>query len=435
MRRFARKLLDACALNPSRVPASNHGLRCFASSSRKAPAMRPSQKQPLSQDPRIQARPAGESSEKFESKFPFPDKEKEMELSKLQVHVNDLYKHGNYVKALSEAQHLLTETRNHFGDSHPVTAAAYNNVGLFHKQLGQFDKARFAYQAAMKVYQQTVGSDHHSYASALHNLGTLNRSQTHLDATLKATDRLTLMDESARVLEQAYLIRRDELGEQHPHTVASRSSWGATLAAQLLQSYKQVGSGQYVNTSSRSAPAQLAWEVCEEHLQQALATAIANPRGPSIAKRSKAKGKQQQKNKQSLATRGSAIETLSAASAAQNLAVFIKTRATTESDDAMKQSRLEEAHKLYTDCLRVRTQLLPKDHPDVYATMYSMAELLQAKGDEEAANAIRQEILDTYDPPAAAEEAGASTENLSTALSDDFQQVHDVVAKEKQQAP
>ena len=131
-----------------------------------------------------------------------------MELSKLQVHVGDLYKHGDYTKALSEAKHLLQQTQSHFGDAHPATAAAHNNVGLLHKQLGQFDDARFAYQTAMKLYQQTVGSDHHSYASALHNLGTLNRTQTHLDASLKATDRLTLMEESVHVLEQAYRIRR-----------------------------------------------------------------------------------------------------------------------------------------------------------------------------------------------------------------------------------
>jgi hypothetical protein len=60
--------------------------------------------------------------------------------------------------------------------------------------------------------------------------------------------------------------------------------------------------------------------------------------------------------------------------------------------------------------------------------MYSMAELLQAKGDEEAANAIRQEILDTYDPPT---ETAAAEGLKSTVVSDDFEQVQ-VAAKEKQ---
>jgi tetratricopeptide (TPR) repeat protein len=384
----------------------------------------------VTRDPRIQARPPHESADtdsSSEPKFAFPDKEKEMELSKLQVHVNDLYKRGNYRVALTEAHALLEQSRNHFGEFHPATAAAHNNVGLCHKQLGQFDQARRAYQASMKVYKQTVGSDHHSYASALHNLGTLNRSQIHLDASLKATDRLTLMDESTRVLEQAYRIRRDELGEQHPHTVASRSSWGATLAARILHSYKQVGTGQYINTvntnTTSAVESELAWAVCEEHLRQAMDTAIANPRGPSISKKKKTNKKATNNNNKqagTAVTNEDGIQTLSAASAAQNLAIFLKTRATTESP--YNTERLDEAHRLYTECLTVRSQLLYKDHPDVYTTKYSLAELLQVKGDEEAANAIRQEILDTYDPPTASGD-GAGEEAAITAVSEDFDNV------------
>lgn len=93
------------------------------------------------------------------------------------------------------------------------------------------------------------------------------------------------------------------------------------------------------------------------------------------------------------------IQTLSAASAAQNLAVLLKARATIEVSESEKIAYLEEAHQLYNGIIAVRTQLLPEGHPDVYASKYSLAELLQIKGDEEAANAIRQEILDTYDPP------------------------------------
>jgi hypothetical protein len=54
---------------------------------------------------------------------------------------------------------------------------------------------------------------------------------------------------------------------------------------------------------------------------------------------------------------------------------------------------------LYNQVQKVRSQLLPPQHPDLYATKYSLAELLGAIGDEEAANQLRQEIIDTYDPP------------------------------------
>ena len=91
------------------------------------------------------------------------------------------------------------------------------------------------------------------------------------------------------------------------------------------------------------------------------------------------------------------ISTLSACSAAQNLAVFLKTRATTEWP--YNQKWLQESHALYVSVLETQQQLLPKGHPDLYVTTYSLAELLHAMGDEDAANVLRQEIIDTFDPP------------------------------------
>jgi hypothetical protein len=140
---------------------------------------------------------------------------------------------------------------------------------------------------------------------------------------------------------------------------------------------------------------QQGWDSAEEHLRQAMETAIANPRGNSINKRGGGKKKKQSKGDQDKEKRS--IETLSAAASAQNLAVFLKARAMTA--DPYHQAMMEEAKKLYVDVERVRSQLLPAQHPDVYATKYSLAELLEAMGDTEAANGLRQEIIDTYDPP------------------------------------
>ena len=108
-------------------------------------------------------------------------------------------------------------------------------------------------------------------------------------------------------------------------------------------------------------------------------------------KQQKRKGKQKQK-----------IETLSAAAAAQNLAVFLKSRSMTE--NPYNKALMKEAKSLYNQVEKVRTQLLPKQHPDLYATKYSLAELLEVIGDTEAANQLRQEIIDTYDPPSEEEE-------------------------------
>jgi Tfp pilus assembly protein FimV len=63
-----------------------------------------------------------------------------------------------------------------------------------------------------------------------------------------------------------------------------------------------------------------------------------------------------------------------------------------------RQLLLQEAKHLYESVLHIRNQVQAKDHPDVYATKYSLAEVLEVLGDEEGANALRQEILDTYTP-------------------------------------
>lgn len=367
------------------------------------------------------------SSDDSDSKFALPDRDKELELTRLQDEVARHYKEGDYRRALKTSQELLEESQNHFGRDHPATASAFNNSALMHKLLGNFDESRKDFRAALTIYKQVVGDDHASYASALHNLGNLNRSQIHFDESLKATDRLSLIEQAAEFLERAWRIRQDELGEHHPHTVASRSSWGSTLAEQILHHHKQASSSttksggavvsqQYVSLLSAGVT-QHGWVAAEEHLRQALKTAIENPRGPSVegANSKKAqKGKKKANNSppkqkdaasSSSAAATNTISTLSACSAAQNLAVFLKARATKTSP--YNQEWLQEAHQLYLNVLETRQQLLPtKGHPDLYATTFSLAELLQAMGDEKAANVIRQEIVDTYDPPAAPKNQG-----------------------------
>ena len=397
-------------------------------------------------DPRIQARPPNEPTtiDDSDSKFPLPDKDKEQELAALQNQVRDLYQAGNYRKALNVSQTLLKHCQDHFGINHPATAAAYNNVGLQYKQIGNFDESRKSYQTAKRIYQQTVGNDHASYAATLHNLGTLHRTQVHLDTTLRAMDRLSFMEESVTLLQQAYEIRKVELGEHHAHTVASRSSWGATLASQILHHYKMTtptnknkknnnnNNNNKDTASSLSSKqeddivtekqqrlyvsllpkdlAQQGWEAAQDHLEQAYQTAMENPRGPSIAKKQPKQGvgkRQRRKHtnnntnntKDRDSTNLEQIQTLSAASAGQNLAVFLKARATTEElDEPSRTALLQRAKNLYTQVLTVRMQLLPATHPDLYATKHSLAEVLHVMGDEEAANAIRQEIVDSYEP-------------------------------------
>jgi len=97
---------------------------------------------------------------------------------------------------------------------------------------------------------------------------------------------------------------------------------------------------------------------------------------------------------------------------------------TFDEDSSQRREHMLEAKDLYEKVQRVRSQLLPYNHPDLYATKYSLAELLEVLGSsggkgseseeddlerqrhQEAANALRQEIINTYDPPDAQPEEG-----------------------------
>ena len=123
-----------------------------------------------------------------------------------------------------------------------------------------------------------------------------------------------------------------------------------------------------------------------------------------------------------VAIQGSAskVTTLSAATAAQNLAVFLKHYSdwvrlslldanNKDPSENVKLNRIiQEARHLYEAALHVRSQILDSHHPEVVASKFSLAELLDSPNttsiglekegaiDSERANELREEILTAY---------------------------------------
>jgi len=123
-----------------------------------------------------------------------------------------------------------------------------------------------------------------------------------------------------------------------------------------------------------------------------------------------------------VAIQGSAskVTTLSAATAAQNLAVFLKhysdwvrlglldANNKDPSEKAKLNRVIQEARHLYEAALHVRSQILDSHHPEVVASKFSLAELLDSPDatsigfekedaiDSDRANALREEILTAY---------------------------------------
>jgi hypothetical protein len=175
---------------------------------------------------------------------------------------------------------------------------------------------------------------------------------------------------------------------------------------------QQRSSASYIGLLPQQAT-QNSWNAAQDHLQQALTTALKNPWGESslkrndkhhylnLQKKNTMKQKRNQDNTKGNSSSSSSIpplQTLSAATAAQNLGVFYKARATT-TNDTVRQEWLAQAQDLYQQTLSARTLLLPKGHPDIYITQYSLAELYDYTEQTELANELRNVILDTYDPP------------------------------------
>lgn len=234
-------------------------------------------------------------------------------------------------------------------------------------------------------------------------------------------------------------------------------------------------------STSSSKLTERRWAAAEEHLRGALKTAVENPRGervtplvyvpfgsnkignkenvngragltlPSKKDRSLSKkerkiaGKERKREKRRaiavsiqrtaarsdssdsttghlVAIQGSAskVTTLSAATAAQNLAVFLKhysdwlrlSLLDGRDEERLRSVKLnqiiQEARHLYEASLHVRSLILAPHHPEVVASKFSLAELLdspdassiylekEAAIDSDRANLLREEILSAY---------------------------------------
>jgi len=346
------------------------------------------------------------------------DQIREEAMRDLQVEIAYYNRLAQYDDALTASELLLEKSMEHFGKEHPVTASAYNNIGLMHKHLGNFEDSRNNYHSALSIYKETVGQDHASYAASLNNLANLFKSQSMLGNEggegLKQMERIELLEASIEYFEEALNIRVNELGEKHPHTITSHSNLGSTIASLLIlehenrmkQALKENENKEKTEPRKMTKFTKDRWLAAETHLRKALNTSIQNPSGKKVELPNN-NNEKDTNNNNSLLPRDK-IQTLTSASAAQNLAVFLKTKASLSisiHDDGKEQTQTSqdpnemyaEAMQLYKSALYVREELLEQHHPDTIATKYSLAELIQTGfNDEEEANRLRQEILDVY---------------------------------------
>lgn len=285
--------------------------------------------------------------------------EREQEIALLHVEVREHLEAGKMASAAEAAARCLEATRGYYGESHPATASALNNLAYAQKQIGQFDEAVKSYEGALKAYEGSVGAQHLSTASCLSNLGLLHLA---LAGKQKGMQKMVHVDLARGYLEQALSVRAKLLGGGGSSEGAAPPAPAADAAGKkpLLPSITEADFPDH--------------PVIGVSLYQ-LASAA----------------RQQNRHKEALSLLNQAVAMLrrtvgpkhtSTATALNNLGYLLK--------DMGDYAGAEAA---YVEARDTRAALLGPRHPDYIAVLHNLAELKMAAGAPDAAAGLQSEIL------------------------------------------
>ena len=261
--------------------------------------------------------------------------EVEKKIAYLNREIQQLYGDHQFETAIGRAEELKETAQEHYGQSHPVYASALNNLGLLNKSLGNYDKAIELYSNSVIHYQDSVGKEHPSTATAIHNVGL-----TFKDMAAQHTGlvKLDLLEKAKDVLQECLDLRKEVLDTGHQDVATTMSA-----LALVKNSLKE-----------------------EDEAVEMITEAVL------VLKAQEAQGGR--KNVAKAVTTGTMVN---------NLGYLLK-----------QQGKFAESKVAYEEALERRRELYHEDHPNVLITMQNLSELERAMGNEDAAVALQQEILD-----------------------------------------
>lgn len=109
---------------------------------------------------------------------------------------------GDPAKAEGYYGKALTAFQQKYGENHPETALAMNDLATFYIAQGKYDQAEPLLLNALGIQERTLGEDHIDVATSCSNLGELNYYKERFD-------------EAEKYYQRALSIRKAELGEQN----------------------------------------------------------------------------------------------------------------------------------------------------------------------------------------------------------------------------
>lgn len=257
---------------------------------------------------------------------------------------DELSKH-DFDSAIETCEELKVVAETAYETPNPILAATWNNLGLAFKGKGDFDQAARNLAKATQEYEACGLANHPSTATALHNLGVCYKENAQQS---KALSRDPLLESAASCLREA-LERRNALSGNFDVDLNERAiaSTRVVLASVLRLQKRTEEATKEIDDALHILRTAFNRDPTNTHAATALATAL------------------------------------------NNLGLFQK-----------QDSNYDDAKTLYDEALHLRSDFLGHDHPHTIATLYNIAELLQANGLPDKADDIRRDIIKRLDPDA-----------------------------------
>ena len=96
-----------------------------------------------------------------------------IEWETLNQEVMELYRTGQYARAVTVAQAALRVAEQDVGPEHPDVATSLNNLAELYRTLGDYAKAEPLYKRSLAIREKALGPEHPRVPTSLNNLAGL----------------------------------------------------------------------------------------------------------------------------------------------------------------------------------------------------------------------------------------------------------------------
>ncbi|KAL8856213.1 MAG: hypothetical protein Q9178_007178 [Gyalolechia marmorata] len=150
-------------------------------------------------------------------------------LGSLDVFSDCIHGTGQWADVYLVKAFLLTTRRKMYGEEHPKTISAMNNLANTLSDQGRLDEAASMQQEVLEKLRGILGHKHPDTILAINNLANTLHDQGSLANTLHDQGRL---DEAASMQQKVLEKLRRILGDNHPSTIIAMSNLASTLRIQ-----------------------------------------------------------------------------------------------------------------------------------------------------------------------------------------------------------